>query len=83
VELSTILKPGLIVVDATTILPNHGPGGPGDIAMPDETVVGRALVVVDNYAASLFGESPQDIPSIVHAACLQVGTVNYAFIPFR
>lgn len=77
-ELSTVVKPGLIVMDATSILLNNGPGGPGKIASPGEVIVGRDPVAVDSYAATLFGKQAGDIPSIMRAAELGVGTTDYA-----
>jgi len=82
-ELNTVIRPGLIVLDATSILLNRGPGGPGDIARPGEVVVGRDPVAVDSYAATLFGKKAADVPSIAHAASLGVGTTDFASLQPR
>ncbi len=82
-ELNTVLKPGLVVLDATSALLNRGPGGPGDVAYPGEVVIARDPVAVDSYATSYFGKRPQDVPSIVHAAGLRVGTMDYASLGMR
>jgi len=82
-ELNTVIRPGLIVLDATSILLNRGPGGPGDIDHPGEVVVGRDPVAVDSYAAALFGKKAADVPSIAHAASLGVGTTDFASLGLR
>ncbi len=82
-ELSLVVKPGLIVMDATSILLNKGPGGPGNVATPGEVIVGRDPVAVDSYAATLFGKTAADIPSIVYAAEVGVGTTDYASLGFK
>ena len=82
-ELSTAVKPGLIVMDATSILLNKGPGGPGKTAAPGEVIVGRDPVAVDSYAATLFGKTAADIPSIAYAAEIGVGTTDYASLGMR
>lgn len=82
-ELNTIIRPGLIVLDATSILLTRGPGGPGDVAYPGEVVVGRDPVAVDSYAATLFGKRGEDVPSIAAAAALGVGNPDYASLQPR
>ncbi len=82
-ELNTVLKPGLVVLDATSVLLNKGPGGPGDVSFPDEVVIARDPVAVDSYATSYFGKRPEDIPSIVNAAGLRVGTMDYTSLGMR
>ncbi len=82
-ELNTVLRPGLIVLDATDILLTRGPGGPGEIARPGEVVVGRDPVAVDSYAATLFGRSATEVPSIRAAEELGVGTTDYLSLGFR
>ncbi len=82
-ELSTAVKPGLIVMDATSILLNNGPGGPGRTDAPGEVIVGRDPVAVDSYATTLFGKTAAGIPSIAYAAEIGVGTTDYASLGMR
>lgn len=82
-ELNTVIRPGINVLDAMSILINNGPGGPGDIEYPNEIVAGVDPVAVDSYASSLFGKQPRDIPSLKHAEALGVGTLDYESCGFR
>ena len=75
-DFSTFLKPTLIIVDATRIMLNHGPQGPGDLAHPHEIIFATDPVAADTYAASLFGKKPKDVPHIQLAAELGVGCAD-------
>ncbi len=72
-DLSTLLRPHLIVVDATRIMTTHGPRGPGDLEYPHQLIFGRDPVAVDAVAATLFKKKPFDIPHIRIAHEMGVG----------
>ena len=79
-DFSTYLKPTLIVIDATRIMLDHGPQGPGKLAHPHEIIFATDPVAADTYAASLFGKTPDDVPHIKIAAELGVGCADLAKI---
>lgn len=54
VDLCTILKPGLVVVDATRVLTTDGPGGPGRVVVPRTVIASRDMVAADAYAVQAF-----------------------------
>jgi uncharacterized protein (DUF362 family) len=81
-DFSTFLKPHLVIIDATRILLNKGPQGPGDLAEPHEIIFSRDPVAADAYAATLFiGQgntavkikAPFDVPHIRLAHEMGVG----------
>ncbi len=66
-DVSTVLQPDLIIVDATRIMTTNGPKGPGDVRIEDKVIVGTDQVAVDSYAATLFGYTGRDIGHIANA----------------
>ena len=79
-DFSTFLKPTLIVIDATRIMLDNGPQGPGKLAHPNEIIFATDPVAADTYAASLFKKTPKDVPHIQLAAELGVGCADLAKI---
>lgn len=75
-DFSTYLKPTLVIIDATRIMLNRGPQGPGDLAHPHEIIFATDPVAADSYAATLFKKNPSDIPHIRLAAELGVGCMD-------
>jgi uncharacterized protein (DUF362 family) len=75
-DLSTCVKPDLIVLDAYRILMTHGPGGPGEVKDAGEVVIGTDPVAVDVYGSLLLGKNPDDVRYIVRAADLGVGCMD-------
>lgn len=53
VDLSTLLKADLVVIDATRVLTTNGPGGPGEVARMDTVIAGRDMVAADAKAVTL------------------------------
>ena len=79
-DFSTFLKPNLVVIDATRIMLDHGPQGPGKLAHPHEIILSRVPVAADTYAASLFQKKPADVPHIRIADEMGVGCSDLAKI---
>lgn len=77
-ELNTVIKPSLVIMDATRILLDNGPGGPGPTADPGQVIIGRDPVAVDSYACSLFSMSPTNLRYIVLGEQHGVGTTDFA-----
>ncbi len=82
-ELNTIIRPSLVVLDATSILLDNGPGGPGTVSRPGTVVIGSDPVAVDAYACSFFGRQPRDIGYLVHGEELGVGTMDFSSLGVR
>jgi len=79
-DFSTFLKPTLVVIDATRIMLDHGPQGPGKLKHPNEIIFSTDPVAADAYAATLFGHKPADVPHISIAAEMGVGCADLAKI---
>ena len=52
-DFSTYLKPHLVIVDATRIMLDHGPQGPGKLAHPHEIIFSTDPAAADAYAGSV------------------------------
>lgn len=63
VDLNTLVRPQLIVLDATRLLVRNGPsGGSLSDVRPGRTVVaGTSAVSIDAYGATLFGRKPESL----------------------
>lgn len=72
-DFSTFLKPHLVIIDATRIMLDHGPQGPGKLDHPDQIIFSTDPVAADAYAATLFGKKPEEIGHIRIAAEMGVG----------
>jgi uncharacterized protein (DUF362 family) len=54
VDLCTILRPGLTLIDATRVLTTNGPGGPGTVIRPDTVIASRDMVAADAMTVQMF-----------------------------
>lgn len=54
VDLCTILKADLTVIDGTRVLSTNGPGGPGKVLKRDTVIASTDMVAADAYAVSIF-----------------------------
>ncbi len=52
-DLATVIKPKLIILDATRALVSGGPGGPGEVIKPNLVIAGTDPVAVDSYGVSV------------------------------
>ena len=69
VDVNSVLKSHLTIIDATRILTAHGPQG-GDLAdvkVLNKVIASTDIVAADAYATTLFGLQPADIPSTLAA----------------
>ena len=76
-EIYTVVRPSLVITDATNVLLDHGPGGPGTVAEPRRLVIGTDPVAADAYTCGLFGVAPTALGYLVHGERLGVGTTDY------
>ena len=56
-DISTLLKPAWAIVDATRIMLDKGPKGPGPLKETNLLIVSRDQVAADIYAATLFPQA--------------------------
>ena len=82
-ELGTVVKPYLVIMDATSVLLDGGPGGPGTVATPGKVIVGSDPVAVDAYTCGIFGVEPMSVGYIYHAHELGVGSADLSRIKVR
>lgn len=54
VDLCTLLKPSLVVIDATRVLSTNGPSGPGEVIFADTVIASRDMVAADAYTVAAF-----------------------------
>lgn len=81
VDMVTVLKPHLVVIDGTRILSTGGPGGPGQVIPLDIVIASTDMVAADAQMVALgtWGGkrlSPQEIPHIRIAAERGLGRID-------
>jgi len=80
-ELNTVVKPKLIILDATRLLLTKGPDGPGEVKELNSVIIGTDPVAIDAYTATLAPWNkrklePKDVDYIRIAAKLGLGEMN-------
>ncbi len=54
VDLASLLKPDLVVVDGSRVLSTNGPAGPGRVLKPDTIIASGDMVAADAQAVAMF-----------------------------
>jgi uncharacterized protein (DUF362 family) len=72
VDLASLLKPQLAVIDATRVLSSGGPGGPGTVLKGDMVIASTDMVAADAYTVAQFEwygrkYAPRQVPHIAEA----------------
>ncbi len=82
VDLATVVRPHLTIVDAIRTLMDNGPTGGdlNDVKEQDTMIFSPDIVAADAYATRLFGMTPQDIPYIMAAGERGLGTTDLSSI---
>jgi uncharacterized protein (DUF362 family) len=77
-DISTVIKPDLIVLDATRILTRGGPTGGNikNVKVLNRVIAGTDPVAVDSYGATLFGKKGTDIGHIAAAHRMGLGEID-------
>jgi len=77
-DLSTVIKPDLIIMDAYRILTANGPNGgtPRDVKLTGQVIAGTDPVAVDSYAATLFGLTGDDIGYVRESHNMGLGEIS-------
>lgn len=78
VDLATIVKTQLTIIDATRILVANGPtgGNLNDVRQMDTIIASSDVVAADAYGATLFGKSGADVAYITLAGKRGLGTMD-------
>lgn len=75
-DISSFVKPDLIILDCTRILTSRGPKGPGDVKTLNKIIAGADPVAVDSLGATYFGLKPSDIDHIKIASSMGIGRID-------
>ena len=80
VDVNSLVRPHLVVLDAYRILTRNGPtgGNLADVKTLKTVVAGTDQVAVDAYGAGFFGVQPADLGYLVKAAEQGLGTIDLA-----
>jgi uncharacterized protein (DUF362 family) len=78
VDLASIFSPALCLVDATTILTQGGPFGPGRVIHPNRVYAGKDMVAMDALCCGLLGVKPREVMHIQLAHESGMGQMNLA-----
>ncbi len=76
VDLASVIRPHLCIVDANTILVENGPFGPGKVAHPKKVYVGTDLVAIDSLCCGLLKVNPLDVLHIKLAQESGLGQID-------
>jgi len=77
-DYTTFRKPDLNIIDAYRVMKRNGPRGISveDVIMFDSLIISTDIVAADAAATKIFGLEPEDIPYIVIADEMGVGTMD-------
>ena len=77
-DIASVIHSDLTVVDATRILKANGPQGGRlqDVRALDTLIASPDIVAADAYATTLFGLSPEQVPTVVAAARRGLGVMD-------
>jgi uncharacterized protein (DUF362 family) len=85
VDLNTLVRPHLVVVDAIRILMNNGPTGGdlNDVKWMNTVIASHDIVAADSYGATLFGMTGDDLPIVRGGARRGLGTLDLSSIKIK
>jgi uncharacterized protein (DUF362 family) len=78
-ELAMLVKPTLVILDATEIMVSNGPtgGSVSDLRQTNLMIAGCDQVAVDSFGATLLDMSPASLAYLVKAQAMGLGTTDY------
>jgi uncharacterized protein (DUF362 family) len=83
VDLASVFAPDLCIVDASTILIENGPFGPGKTESPNKVFAGTDMVAIDALCCGLIDLAPQDIPHIMDAHRIGLGSIDLSRVRIK
>ena len=81
-DLTSLVRPGLTVIDAVRILVDHGPtgGSLNDVKETNTVIASHDIVAADSWGATLFGLTGADISYVKAASEMGLGTMDLGSI---
>jgi uncharacterized protein (DUF362 family) len=78
-ELAMLMKPTLVILDATEIMVSNGPtgGSTSDLKRTDMMIASCDQIAADSFGASLLDLKPADLPYLLKSEELKIGTTDY------
>lgn len=78
VDVNTLVRPHLVVLDACRILTAHGPSGGDlrDVRQTRQVIAGTNQASVDAYGTTLFGMRPTDLAYLRNAGARGIGEID-------
>jgi uncharacterized protein (DUF362 family) len=72
-------KPTLVILDATEIMVSNGPtgGSASDLKQTNMMIAACDQVAADSFGATLLNMKPADLPYLLKAESLGIGTTDY------
>ena len=77
VDQNMLKKTNLCIVDATEVIIDNGPSGPGTIEIPAKIVAGTDIVAIDALCSTFIGYEPDEILTTVKGHEMGLGNMNY------
>ncbi|MFA5292028.1 MAG: DUF362 domain-containing protein [Phycisphaerae bacterium] len=79
VELAMLIRPTLVILDGTETMVSNGPtgGSESDLKQTNTMIASCDQVAADSFGASLLGLKPEELPYLVKAEKLGLGTTDY------
>lgn len=82
-DVNSLRRPDLCIADASVVLANNGPAGPGELLRPQRIVAGTDPVGVDAYCVTLHNRQPADVMMLGEAAGMGLGLADPAKFEIR
>jgi uncharacterized protein (DUF362 family) len=78
-ELAMLVKPTLVILDATEIMISNGPtgGSASDLKRMNMMLASCDQIAADSFGAELLGLKPTELPYLLKAQELKIGTTDY------
>lgn len=77
VDQNMLKKTNLCIADATEVLADNGPSGPGTVETPAKIVAGTDIVAIDALCSTFIGFEPDEILTTVKGHEMGLGNKNY------
>jgi len=82
-ELTSAVRPDLIILDANHVLLSNGPAGPGEVLTAKQVIAGTDPVAIDAFATKAFFTEPESIRHIRAAYDLGAGEIDLGRLTIR
>ncbi|MBN2289850.1 MAG: DUF362 domain-containing protein [Candidatus Glassbacteria bacterium] len=76
VDLASVVRPQLCLMDATEMLAENGPFGPGKVVRANKVIAAVDPVAADSYACSLLGMKAEEVSTIRQACERGLGRIR-------